>query len=91
MSLPEKRMRIRSHEDVTSENSKMNSKMAEQLGISEEVEAIVSGKWKGKWKVDLTESVPANEVWMNGDELKAKGIADNTIATIRKPRGEPKP
>lgn len=86
MSLPEKRMRIRSREDVTSENSKMNSKMAEQLGVSNEVEAIVSGKWKGKWKVALTETVPANEVWMNGEELKAKGIADNTIATIRKPR-----
>ncbi len=60
--------------------------MAEELGITDAVEAIVSGKWKGKWKVALTDSVPANEVWMNGDELKAKGIADNTIATIRKPR-----
>ncbi len=86
MSLAEKRMRIRSREDVASENSKMNSKIAEQLGVSDEVEAIVSGKWKGKWKVSLTESIPANEIWMNGEELKAKGIADNTIATIRKPR-----
>ncbi len=86
MSLPEKRMRIRNREDVTAGNSKMNSKMAEQLGVSDEVEAIVSGKWKGKWKVALTESVPANEIWMNGEELKAKGIADNTIATIRKPK-----
>ncbi len=86
MSLPEKRMRIRSREDVMAGNSKMNSKMGEQLGVSDEVEAIVSGKWKGKWKVALTESVPANEILMNGEELKAKGIADNTIATIRKPK-----
>ncbi len=86
MSLPEKRMRIRSREDVIAGNSKMNSKMGEQLGVSDEVEAIVSRKWKGKWKVALTESVAANEIWMNGEELKAKGIADNTIATIRKPK-----
>lgn len=86
MSLPEKRMRIRRREDVTAGNSKMNSKMAEQLGVSNEVEAIVSGKWKGKWNVALAESVPANEIWMNGEELKAKGIADNTIGTIRKPK-----
>ena len=86
MSLPEKRMRIRSREDVINGNSKMNSKMAEQLGVSDDVEAIVSGKWKGKWRVALVESVPANEIWMNGEELKAKGIADNTIATIRKPK-----
>ena len=86
MSLSEKRMRIRSREDVMAGNSKMNSKMAEPLGVSDDVEAIVSGKWKGKWKVALVESVPANEIWMNGEELKAKGIADNTIATIRKPK-----
>jgi len=86
MSLPEKRMRIRSREDVINGNSKMNTKMAEQLGVSDDVEAIVSGKWKGKWRVALVESVPANEIWMNGEELKAKGIADNTIATIRKPK-----
>lgn len=86
MSLPEKRMRIRSREDVAAGNSKMNAKMAEQLAISDEIEAIVSGKWKGKWKVTQTESIPANEVWLNNDELKTKGIADNTIATIRKPK-----
>ncbi len=86
MSLPERRMRIRRRDDVFPENSKMSTKVAEELGITGEVEAIVSGKWKGKWKVALTDSVPPNEVWMNGEELKAKGIADNTIATIRKPR-----
>ena len=86
MSLPEKRIRIRSRDDVIAGNSKMSSKMAEQLGVSDDVEAIVSGKWKGQWKVALVESVPANEIWMNGEELKAKGIADNTIATIRKPK-----
>ncbi len=62
----------------------MNSKMARELAISDEIEAIVAGKSKGRWKSMQTEAVPANEVWMNGEELKAKGIADNTIATIRK-------
>ena len=84
MSLPEKRLRIRRREDVSAGNSKMNSRMAQQLGISDEIEAIVAGKSKGKWKTLQNESVPANEVWMNSDELKAKGIADNTITTIRK-------
>ena len=84
MSLLEKRLRIRSREDVSAGNSKMNSQMAQQLSVSDEIEAIVAGKSKGKWKTMQTETVPANEVWMNGEVLKAKGIADNTIATIRK-------
>lgn len=86
MSIPEKRLRLRGREDVGSGNSKINLKMAEQLGISNEVEAIVAGKSKGQWKTMPTESVPANEVWMNYDEMKLKGIADNTIATVRRPK-----
>ncbi len=84
MSLPEKRLRIRSRTDVSDGSSKMNAKMAQTLGVGEEIEAVVAGKSKGTWKASQSESVPSNEVWMNSDELKAKGIADNTIATIRK-------
>ncbi len=86
MSIPEKRLRIRSREDVSSGNSKINSQTAQMLGIQDEIEAVVAGKSRGKWKVLQAEAVPANEVWINGDEMKGKGLADNTIATIRKSR-----
>jgi hypothetical protein len=64
----------------------MNSKMAEQLGVSDTIEAIIAGKSKGIWKTTPSETLPLSEVWMNGEELKSKRIADNTIATIRKPK-----
>ncbi len=84
MSILEKRLRIRSREDVISGNSKINSRTSEKLAIQDEIEVVVAGKSRGKWKTFHAESVPENEVWMNVDEMKGKGLADNTIATVRK-------
>ncbi len=66
--------------------AKLNLKVAQELGVNDEMEAVVAGKTKGRWKILSTDSIPSNEVWMNGDEMKARGLADNTIATVRKPR-----
>ncbi len=84
MTIQERRLRIRSHEDVVLGSSKINPQTAQQLGIQDEIETVVAGKSRGNWKTAHAESVPQNEVWLNSDEMKTKGLADNTIATVRK-------
>ncbi|OYT62905.1 MAG: hypothetical protein B6U69_00665 [Thermofilum sp. ex4484_15] len=81
----EKRLRIRRKDDVQEGYAKMNPKAVEYLGIKDIVEIVKVGGKKYRFKVITLEEVPENEVWCNADELRAKGIADKTIATCRAP------
>ena len=53
--------------------------------ITDEIEVVIAGKRKCILKVTGDERVPLREVWANAEELKRLGIADNSIATIRRP------
>lgn len=81
----EKRLRIRQRDDVDRGMAKMNPNTMSYLGITDEVEIVVAGKKRLRFKVLALESVPENEVWANMHELREHGIADRTIATVRKP------
>ena len=83
---PEKRLRIRRRDDVDPGLAKINPETAKLLQIDDRLEVIVAGRKKLDLKAIPFEQVPINEVWANSDEMRAQGLADNSIATIRRSR-----
>lgn len=79
----EKRLRIKRVEGVKEGEAKVNPKTMEFLGIRDQLEAVIGGKKRLTFKAVPSEAVPVNEVWINPSEARSKGIADNSIATIR--------
>ncbi|MEM2136776.1 MAG: hypothetical protein QXI93_02335 [Candidatus Methanomethylicia archaeon] len=84
-SVPERRLRIRHKSDVNTGIAKMNTNMMKQLQISDKIEVVIAGKRKCLLSVLGDDNVPEREVWANSSEMVSLGIADNSIATIRRP------
>ena len=80
----EKRIRVRYKEGLNPENAMINTSTAKQLGIGDKLEVVVAGRHKFVFNAVLSDEVPPNEVWCNPELLQDEGIADNTIATVRK-------
>jgi hypothetical protein len=83
--VPEKRLRVRRIEGVDEGMAKMNSFMMKQLQITDKIEVVVAGKRKCILTVVADDNVPEREVWANPAQMASLGIADNSIATIRRP------
>jgi len=84
-SVPEKRLRVRRVDGIDSGMAKMNSNMMKQLQISDKIEIVIAGKRKCILTVLADDNVPEREVWANPNQMASLGIADNSIATIRRP------
>lgn len=82
----QKRMRLRHRIEVERGKSYLNPDTMNFLEVEDgqEIEIVVAKKKKFRNVVFSKSEVPINEVWMNPDELQEKGIADNSIATVRK-------
>jgi len=82
----QKRMRLRHRIEVERGKSFLNPDIMNFLEVEDgqEIEIVVAKKKKFRSVVFSKSEVPINEVWMNPDELQEKGIADNSIATVRK-------
>ncbi len=87
--LVEKRIRVRRKPDIKPQYAKINPKLAEELGIKEYLEIVVARRHKLVFKAILDDQVPELEVWCNEELLRDKGIADNSIATVRKSEKPP--
>ncbi|MEN3060593.1 MAG: hypothetical protein ABC550_02545 [Candidatus Methanosuratincola petrocarbonis] len=81
---PEKRLRLRRREDTDRGIGKMNPSTMKYLQINEKFEVVVAGKKKLELKALPFPDIPENEVWANAEEMRVQGLADNSIATIRK-------
>jgi len=81
----EKRLRIRQRDDVERGMAKLNPKTMEYLGIRDFVEVVIAGKKRLRFRALALEGVPEGEVWANAQELRERGVADRTIATVRRP------
>ncbi|MEJ5293185.1 MAG: hypothetical protein WHS82_06270 [Candidatus Methanosuratincola sp.] len=82
--LPEKRLRLRRRDDTDKGIGKLNPSTMKYLQISEKFEVVVAGKKKMELRVLPFPDIPENEVWVNTEEMRVQGLADNSIATIRR-------
>ncbi|ABM79927.1 hypothetical protein [Hyperthermus butylicus] len=79
----ERRVRLRFHDELREGTAKVNPQLLRELGEGEYIEVVVAGRHRFRYKVETDDSVPVNEVWVNGEKLPEYGIADNSIATVR--------
>jgi len=81
----ERRIRIRRVATVEEGKAKISPLLARDLEVRDDmVEIVVAGRKSLQLSPLVDENVPQNEVWINEDMLKNLGIADNTIATIKR-------
>jgi hypothetical protein len=81
----ERRLKLRKKDEVKEGTARINPKTAEFLGITDKLEVVLAGKKRYNFDVVMNEAVPVNEVWLNSEQMRRLGIADNTTATVRKP------
>ncbi len=79
----ERRVRLRFHDEIKEGIAKLNPQLIQEIGETEYIEVVVAHRHRFKYKVEVDENVPPNEVWVNGSNLPEYGIADNSIATVR--------
>jgi antitoxin component of MazEF toxin-antitoxin module len=85
--LPEKRVRIRFERGLDKPIARIPSSIAQLLGVKsgDLVEVVVAGKKKAVFTAEVVESKPGEEaIYVYPAELEKQGVADNSIATIRK-------
>lgn len=85
MKVRERRLRVRRREEVPPGQARMNPRAMDYLGIKDRVEIVIGGKKRLVFRALGLDSVPENEVWCNADELRSRGVADNTVAAVRAP------
>jgi hypothetical protein len=81
--IQEKRIRVR-YGNVKEGFVKISGALAKELGITEKAYIVVGGKKRFLFDVIIDDSLPANEAYANPDLMRENGIADNSIATIRR-------
>jgi len=79
----ERRIRLRLKPNVDSKELYLSPQLLKELNIKKEVEISVAGKKRLRFKAVENEEVPPNEVWGNEGFLKERGIADNSLVTVR--------
>ncbi len=79
----ERRVRLKFHSEVKEGIAKINPELAKELEVKEYIEVVVAGRRRFRYRVELDDNVPVNEVWVNGKGLPEQGVADNSIATVR--------
>jgi len=86
----ERRVRIRRVPNVERGTAKVNPQLADELKLGDRVEVVVSGgssrERRYTFSVVKSDEVPLGEIWCNEDELKAYGVADRTVVTVRSSR-----
>jgi len=84
--IAEKRIRIKFDASLPQGIAKISKALANMLNIKENdlVELVVAGKKKFVFKSLIDESQDPNIVLCNPSGMREKGVADNSIATIRK-------
>jgi len=90
-TLREKRVRIKYDPSVRPEAAKLNSELAKMLNISDKLELVVAGRAKFILNAIIDDSVEPDRVHVNPNVMSEKGVADNSIATVRAYGGTAKP
>lgn len=80
----EKRLRIKYSENVKEGRAVINENLAKELDIKDSLEVVIGGKKKLVLTAILSQDAPNDQILVNPSQAKSSGIADNSIATIRK-------
>jgi len=84
----ERRARVRSAEGVEEGVAKLAPDVYEALDKPAEVEIVAPGgsshEKKKTFRAVLDEKVPSGEVHLSAEDLRALGVAENTVVTVRK-------
>lgn len=86
-SVSEKRVRIRFERGLNKPVARIPSLVAQLIGVKngDTVEVVVSGRKKALFTAEVFDAKPGEEVvYVYPAELEKQGVADNSIATIRK-------
>jgi hypothetical protein len=79
----ERRVRLRFHNELREGIAKVNPELLREIGEAEYIEVVVAHRHRFRYRVEVDENVPPNEIWVNGEKLPEYGISDNSIATVR--------
>jgi len=85
--ISEKRIRIRFDKNLNKPIARVPSTIAQLIGIKsgDIVEVVVAGRKKAEFTAEVFEAKPGEEVvYVYPADLERQGVADNSIATIRK-------
>jgi bifunctional DNA-binding transcriptional regulator/antitoxin component of YhaV-PrlF toxin-antitoxin module len=84
--LREKRIRIKYDESLPEGSARVPKDLASMLGIKDGdmIEIVVAGRKKFLFKAEIIEETGTNIVYCYPEELRENGVADNSIATLRK-------
>ncbi len=84
--LKEKRIRIRYDESLPEGSARVPKDLASMLGIKngDIIEIVIAGKKKFLFKAEIIEETGTNTVYCYPEELRENGVADNSIATLRR-------
>ena len=84
----ERRARLRSAEGVEEGVARLAPDIYEALDKPAEVEIVAPGgsshEKKKIFRAVLDEKVPSGEVHVSAEDLRALGVAENTVVTVRK-------
>jgi len=80
----ERRVRVRYDESVKRGTARISPSLAKELGITDCLEVVVAGRRRLRLKTIIDEGLTGSDVWCNPEELRERGIADNSIATVRR-------
>ncbi len=79
----ERRIRVRLKDNVKEGEIYISPRLASDLNIKDVAYLSIPGKKRMAFKVVVNDAVPQNEVWVNAEVMRERGVADNTLATIR--------
>jgi len=80
----EKRLRLKLQDNIKEDRIMINEKIAKDLEITDKVEIVVGGKKRLVLNAILSSDISPDQAIINSTQAKINGIADNTIATIRR-------
>lgn len=87
--LSEKRIRVKYDTSLSEDRIKIHKDLASMLGLKQDdnVELVIAGKKRFVYKAMLVDNIDQEVVFCNPNILVKNGVADNSIATVRKHTG----
>lgn len=79
----EKRIKLRYNEGVREDEIYVSRKLADELEIKDSLYIAIPGRKSMRFRAVIRDDIPYNEVWGNPSAMKLRGIADNSIVTVR--------